>query len=61
MEDLRKFYDSNPDFKRYVDKYMTTRHIPQDKLEEVLQHVIVRNYAEYLKETLREVAHDENT
>lgn len=58
---IKKFYDSNTDFKCYVDKYMTTRHIPQDKLEEVLQHVIVRDYAEYIEETSREVTHDDNT
>lgn len=53
MDDMKKFYDTNPDFKLYVDKYMTTRHIPQDRFEEVLQHVLVKNYAEYLKETSR--------
>ena len=53
MEDMKKLYDTNPDFKLYVDKYMATRHIPQDRFEEVLQHVLVKNYAEYLKETSR--------
>ena len=53
MEDMKKLYDTNPDFKLYVDKYMTTRHIPQDRFEEVLQHVLVNNYAEYLQETSR--------
>ena len=53
MYDIKKFYDVNPDFKGYVDRYMKSRHIPQDKLEEVLQHVLVKNYANYVKENLR--------
>ena len=55
MEDTKKFYYANPDFKSYVDKYMTSRHIPQDKLDEVLQHVLVKNYADYIVESWGEV------
>jgi len=55
MGDIKKFYDTNPDFKLYVDRYMKSRNIPQDRLEEVLQHALVQSYAEYLKETSRGV------
>lgn len=50
MEDMKKLYDNNPDFKLYVDRYMKSRCIPQDKLEDVLQHSLVQSYAEYLQE-----------
>jgi hypothetical protein len=40
-------YGTNEDFTAYVDKYMAKEGIT---LEAALQHKVVRNYAEYLKE-----------
>lgn len=40
---LRKLYEENADFQRYVNMYCQKHHI---SVEEAIQHVIVKNYAE---------------
>lgn len=44
---MNELYNTNADFKAYVDKYMRKEEID---LETALTHGIVRNYAEYLKD-----------
>ena len=41
-------YNLYPDFKKYVDKYITKEAIT---LEEALKHKIVRLYLDYLEES----------
>lgn len=43
--DYRQMYDSNTDFKAYVDKYVKQNHVP---LDVALSHKMVQNYGEYL-------------
>lgn len=45
--DLRKMYETDADFKGYVDRFVKHRNISTD---EALKHSIVRNYAEDLEE-----------
>ena len=48
----KELYESNQDFKRYVDSYAKGYHqgkgIP---VEEALNHLIVKRYAHYVEET----------
>ena len=50
---LLDLYNSNKDFKAYVDKYAKVhgKLFPEDCFfdDEVLQHAMVKNYAEYLE------------
>ena len=45
IEEGFKYYDANPDFKEYVDKYCCKKH---KTIEEVLQYKIVNDYLDYL-------------
>ena len=47
---LKQFYDSNEDFKTYVDKYMKTYRIIF--VDVALKHKLVQEYYEYLKEEM---------
>ena len=42
--DLKKMYEENKDFRRYVDRYAAQYDLT---LEEALLHAVVRNAAEY--------------
>lgn len=44
---MKELYETNADFKVYVDKYMRKEGID---LETALSHAMVQNYAEYLKD-----------
>ena len=44
---MEEFYNTNADFKAYVDKYIVKESV---SLNTALSHKIVRNYAEYLME-----------
>lgn len=50
--DLKELYESNEDFRKYVDAYRNN-HCEGEKitLEEALKHLIVKNYALILKGT----------
>lgn len=41
---MRKYYETIPDFKRYVDKYAAKHHLT---VEEALEHAIVKNYLQH--------------
>ena len=44
--DLKELYETNADFRRYVDHYCNNSHEGKGcKLEEALEHAVVRNYA----------------
>ena len=43
---MKELYETNVDFKAYVDKYMKKE---RKDLETVLSHHTVKDYAEYLK------------
>ena len=43
---MKELYETNADFKRYVDAYMRKEGID---LDTALSHAMVQNYAEYLK------------
>lgn len=49
MDDINteKLYDTNKDFRNYVEKYIFKHHVT---LEEALKHIAVLEYALYLKE-----------
>lgn len=47
MDICENLYDTNNDFKNYVEKYIFKHHVT---LEEALKHVMVREYAKYLME-----------
>ena len=40
---MKQFYETNKDFKAYVDKYCTKHHLTVD---EALEHKMVQSYAE---------------
>lgn len=40
---MRKFYDTNADFKRYVDAYCVTR---KCSVDEALEHALVKEVAD---------------
>ena len=42
--DLKKMYEENKDFRRYVDRYARQYDLT---LEQALSHAVVRNAAEY--------------
>lgn len=44
---MEEFYNTNSDFKAYVDKYIAKESV---SLNTALSHAMVRNYAEYLME-----------
>lgn len=44
---MKELYETNADFKRYVDAYMKKE---RKDLETVLSHHTVKDYAEYLKD-----------
>lgn len=44
---MKELYETNADFKAYVDKYMKKERID---LDTALSHAMVQNYAEYLKD-----------
>lgn len=44
---MMNFYNTNPDFKDYVDKYCTKHQIG---VEEALEHKLVKEVSEYYKE-----------
>lgn len=51
METLRSFYESDKDFRRYVDAYCANYECANKlTVEQALEHVIVKNYAKYLQE-----------
>lgn len=43
---LKEMYETNADFRRYVDRHARLYGI---SMEEALEHALVRNYAEYLE------------
>ena len=43
--DYIELYNTNEDFKKYVDKYKRDRKL---SLEEALEHKMVKQYADYL-------------
>lgn len=43
---MQELYETNADFRGYVDRYAKCRHIT---VEEALEHILIRNYAEYLE------------
>lgn len=47
MKRMKELYESNTDFKRYVDRHCQQYKVP---VEVALEHAVVREYAEYLKE-----------
>ena len=47
MDDLKELYNSNGDFRRYVDRYSVSRGISP---EEALDHALVKEYAKSIKE-----------
>lgn len=44
--DVLSFYQTNENFRNYVDKYSATHKIPVD---EALKHMMVKNVMEYYK------------
>jgi hypothetical protein len=44
---LKEMYETNADFRRYVDRYARHNGI---STEEALEHAMVKNYADYLEE-----------
>lgn len=48
---LTELYETNADFRGYVDRYAEHNGI---STEEALEHAMVRNYAEYLAENGKE-------
>lgn len=44
---MKEFYESNADFRQYVNKYCNTYNL---SVEEALQHVIVKEVAKEYKE-----------
>ena len=53
--DLMKLYETNENFRGYVDRYAKHRGI---STEEALSHSMVWSYAEYLKSRGKESEHD---
>ena len=49
--DYKELYETNEDFRRYVDRHCRCYGLTVD---ESLQHVVVHQYAEYLKEEVKE-------
>lgn len=47
MDEIRKLYKENEDFKAYVDRYAKNRQIESEK---ALEHEIVRQVAKYYTE-----------
>lgn len=45
--DTEKLFNTNNDFRNYVEKYIFKHHVT---LEEALKHLLVIEYALYLKE-----------
>ena len=43
---LKELYETNADFRRYVDRHARQYEV---STEEALEHALVRNYAEYLE------------
>ncbi len=52
---MSEFYESNPDFKEYVDRYARTRGV---SVAEALEHEIVKEVYKYYKNL--EAEHDTN-
>lgn len=50
IEELRRYYKENEDFKAYVDKYSTKEEITPDQ---ALTHAMVREAAAYYKEAIK--------
>lgn len=53
--DLHVLYDTNADFKRYCDKSLANG--TAETLDDLLQHAIVKNVAQYYLEPDREKRH----
>ena len=50
QEDYRNYYDTNSDFKRYVDRHCNEFNLT---VEEALQHALVKETAKYYLEAIK--------